>query len=201
MNISTEEKILIAAKKIFTRKGYAAARMQEIADTAEINKGLLHYYFKSKEKLFRAVFEEAFAKLTREINYIFESDLSLFEKIEGFVNKYIDQMIDNPYLPAFVINELNQNQEAFIKDILGRKEKPNPLKLITTIQAEVNKGTIRPINPVHLVLNMISMCVFPFVAKPLLQGVVNIDNETYMQMMDMRKKEIVDFIINAIEKK
>jgi AcrR family transcriptional regulator len=201
MNISTEEKILIAAKKIFTRKGYAAARMQEIADTAEINKGLLHYYFKSKEKLFRAVFEEAFAKLTREINYIFESDLSLFEKIEGFVNKYIDQMIDNPYLPAFVINELNQNQEAFIKDILGRKEKPNPFKLLTTIQTEVNKGTIRPINPVQLVLNMISMCVFPFVAKPLLQGVVNIDDETYMQMMDMRKKEIVEFIINAIEKK
>lgn len=201
MNISTEEKILLAAKKIFTRKGYAAARMQEIADTADINKGLLHYYFKSKEKLFRAVFEEAFAKLTREINYIFESDLSLFEKIEGFVYKYIDLMIENPYLPAFVINELNQNQEAFIKDILGRKEKPNPLNLLTTIQTEVNNGMIRPINPVHLGLNMISMCVFPFIAKPLLQGVVNIDNETYMQMMDMRKKEIVEFIINAIEKK
>ena len=202
MEKDIQTKILEGAKEVFTKKGYAAARTEEIARAAGVNKGLLHYYKWNKKKLFQKVFDEAFAKLALQINEIFEADISLFEKIESFVDKYINIMLENPYLPGFVIHELNQNQEEFISNILSRKERPNPMKLLVQIQLEVQAGHIREdVNPFHLLLNMLSMCAFPFVAQPLLQRIVHVDSATYTKLMKMRKKEVTDFIIHAIEKK
>src|ERR1044072_5809634 len=105
---STEEKIVTAAKKVFLAKGLAGARMQDIADEAGINKALVHYYFRNKEKLFEVIFTEAALKLFPKINIIFESDGTLFEKIRLFVAEYITVMSENPYLPMFVLNEINK---------------------------------------------------------------------------------------------
>lgn len=196
--MDTEEKILTAAKEIFIQKGYAAARMQEIADKAEINKGLLHYYFKNKDKLFSAVFMEAFHKFAPRINKIFESDLPLFEKIESFVDEYMDILLQNPSLPMFVIHEMNQKPVEFVNSIMSNKDRPNPMKLIVQVQSEVQKGHIREINPLQLVINMISMCVFPFVASPLFRSMLQMDQSTYLQFMQIRKKEVSHFIIESI---
>ncbi|MCB0558283.1 MAG: TetR family transcriptional regulator [Lewinellaceae bacterium] len=198
MELSTEEKILNAAKEVFTKKGFAATRMQEIADVADINKGLLHYYFRSKNQLFRAVFDEAFDQFALLINKVFAADMPLFEKIEAFVNQYMDILIDNPALPSFVINELNQKGDAFVQDLMSRKNKPNPLPLIGQVQMEVQAGRIRAVNPFHLVLNMLSMCAFPFIARPLFQGIAQVDDPTYLKLMENRKQEIIDFIHSAI---
>ena len=197
--MNTEEKILEAARTVFTQKGYAAARMQEIADVAEINKGLLHYYFRSKERLFHAVFEEAFGRVVKHVNHIFESNLPLFEKIEGFVEKYMDTLLENPEVPAFVVNELNQKGEAFVKELMQKRQKPNPMPLIMQIQMEVDAGKIRQVNPFQLVLSLLSMCAFPFIARPLFKSFAQIDDRMYMQLMESRKKEIVDLVINGIK--
>lgn len=194
-------KILEAAKEVFTKKGYAAARTQEIAEAAGVNKGLLHYYNWNKEKLFKAVFHEAFNNIALSVNSIFDADIPLFEKIEQFVHTYIDILLENPALPSFVINELNQNQEAFIQDILSQKELPNPMKLMVQIQMEAQLGRIREnVTPFNLFLNILSMCVFPFVGRPLIQRLIQIDDETYLQFMEQRKKEVTEFIIHAIQK-
>lgn len=197
--METEEKILTAAKEVFIQKGYAAARMQEIADKAEINKGLLHYYFRNKDKLFSAVFMDAFHKFAPRINQIFEADLPLFEKIESFVDEYMDILLENPNIPLFVIHEMNQKPEEFINSIMSNKDRPNPMKLIVQIQSEVQKGRIREINPLQLVMNMISMCVFPFVASPLFKSLLQMDQATYLQFMQLRKKEVSGFIIESIK--
>ena len=97
---STEQIILEAAKKVFVRKGMAGARMQDIADEAGINKALLHYYFRNKEKLFEMIFMEAAEKFFPRINAIFDSDQPLFEKIESFCEEYISVVMENPYLPC-----------------------------------------------------------------------------------------------------
>lgn len=198
MELSTEEKILNAARDVFIQKGYAAARMQEIADAANINKGLLHYYFRKKENLFRAVFDKAFGKFAGQINAIFEEDRPLFEKIEAFVDQYIDFLLENPHLPAFVLNELNTNPKEFVQDLLSRPEKPNPMKLIMQIQTETDAGNIKPVNPIHLAINILSMCVFPFVARPMMQGLFQLNDEAYRQFMTARKKAITEFAINAL---
>lgn len=199
MEETTEGKILAAAKEVFTRKGFAATRMQEIADVAGINKGLLHYYFRSKNKLFHAVFDEAFGQFALRINEVSAADMPLFEKIEAFVSQYMDTLIANPALPSFVINELNQKGEAFVKDLMSREKKPNLLPLIGQIQMEIQAGRVREVNPFHLVLNMLSMCVFPFIARPLFQGIAQVDDRTYLKLMESRKREVIDFIHNAIK--
>ena len=109
IHTETEKSILKAAKLVFYKKGLAAARMQEIADEANINKAMLHYYFRSKQKLFEAVFIQAFRELAPLLNTIFNSDKPIFEKIRDFVDSYITFVTDNPYLPTFIIQEVNIN--------------------------------------------------------------------------------------------
>ena len=110
---STQAKILSAAKQVFLLKGMAGARMQDIADEAGINKALLHYYFRSKEKLFETIFSEALNQFFPKIAHIIESDITLFQKIESFCSEYITTMQQNAYLPLFVLNEVNKQPEYF----------------------------------------------------------------------------------------
>jgi TetR/AcrR family transcriptional regulator len=197
---STEEKILAAAKKVFVAKGMAGARMQDIADEAGINKALLHYYFRNKEKLFEVIFLEAAQKLFPKINSIFESDMALFEKIENFCEEYITIMSENPYLPLFVLNELNQNPENFLNKIWNKQKFPKPQKFLEQIEKEVKNGAIKNISPLHLLINLISMCIFPFVGKAMIQFINNLDELQFRNIMIQRKKEIPKFIIDSIKK-
>ena len=197
---STEDKILAAARKVFVAKGMAGARMQDIADEAGINKALLHYYFRNKEKLFEMIFVSAAQKLFPRVNTIFESDMPLFEKIEKFCEQYMDVMMENPYLPAFVLNEINQDPGTFLKKIWGKENLPRPQKFLEQIEREVKKGTIKKISPLHLLMNLISMTIFPFVAKSMFQFNMHLDELQYRSIMEQRKKEVPKFIIDSIRK-
>lgn len=197
-DLDTEGRVLEAAKRVFVRKGYAGARMQEIADEAGINKGLLHYYFKSKDNLFSAIFEQAFREMVPRQNELFESDLPLFIKLEQFVERYLDFLSEHPYLPAFVLLELQRHPAAFLHRISGMDMKPNPMKLVMQIQMEAQKGAIRNINPIHLVVNILSMCVFPFVARPMMQAMLQVSDADYALFIRDRKEVIVDFVKNAL---
>jgi AcrR family transcriptional regulator len=197
---TTEEKILAAAKKVFISKGMSGARMQDIADEAGINKALLHYYFRSKEKLFEVIFLEAAQKLFPKINSIFESDMPLFQKIEHFSEEYITVMAENPYLPLFVLNEINQDPKTFLNKIWGKQNLPRPQKFLEQIEKEVRKGTIKKVSPLHLLMNLISLSVFPFVAKSMFQFTLGLDELQYRAIMEQRKKEIPKFIIDSIKK-
>ena len=197
---STEEKILTAAKKVFVRSGMAGARMQDIADEAGINKAMLHYYFRNKEKLFEVIFREAAAKLFPKLNMVFESDLSLFEKIERFTVQYIDVILENPYLPLFVLNEINRDPEAFLTHIWQRENMPRPEKFLDQIEREIKKGNIKRISPLQLLLNLISLCIFPFMARPMFQIHLGVDDLQFRNLMQQRKTEVPRFIIDAIRK-
>jgi TetR/AcrR family transcriptional regulator len=197
---TTEEKILTAAKLVFVRKGMAGARMQDIADEAGINKALLHYYFRSKEKLFEVIFMEAANKLFPKINEVFNSDQPLFEKIGSFCEQYINVVMENPYLPLFVLNEINRDPEYFLEKVWAGNAKPKPAKFLEQIEREVKKGTIKRVSPLHLLINLISMTIFPFVAKPMLQKNLGLDELQFRAVMEQRKKEIPKFIIDSIKK-
>ncbi|MEI2738459.1 MAG: TetR/AcrR family transcriptional regulator [Chitinophagaceae bacterium] len=197
---SAEEKILVAARKVFTTKGMAGARMQDIADEAGINKALLHYYFRDKDKLFEVVFMEEAQKFFPKINAIFNSDVPLFEKIENFVNEYIDEMQDNPYLPWFVMNEVNRDPDQFLYKIWGKDNLPNPGKFLEQIEKEIKKGTIKRIHPMHLFMNLLSMTIFPFVARPMMIRNMQMSDTQFTQVMEQRRKEIPKFIIDSIRK-
>src|SRR5262249_34023332 len=147
------------------------------------------------EKIFAELSQHFFPKLVM----IFESDESLFRKIEMFVSEYIGQMSEMPYLPIFVLNEVNRQPEAFIKRMIGTR-KPPVKKFFASVEAEIKKGAIKPINPAQLLLNIVSLCIFPFVARPMFQIMTNTEQTMFDQLIELRKKEVPKFIIDAIKK-
>jgi len=197
---TTEEKILAAARQVFTAKGMAGARMQDIADEAGINKAMLHYYFRDKDKLFEVIFLQEAHKFFPKVNIIFESDAPLFEKIELFVNEYIDEMAENPYLPWFILNEVNRDAYQFFGKLWSVTQRPKPVKFLEQIERDIKKGVIKKLNPLHLLLNLLSMTIFPFVGKPMIMKNLQMNEEQFKQLIEQRRKEIPKFIIDSIKK-
>jgi len=197
----TEAVIFEAAKKVFGRKGLDGARMQEIADEAGINKALLHYYFRSKEKLFEAVLTDIFQSFFPKAMIIMaDPDILLQEKIERFVDIYISLIQENPYMPGFMAHEITKGGAEKIIGIF-RESGIRPDIFFRQVEKEIKKGNIHPVHPLHLVVNMISMCIFPFIAKPILSGFLFKDTADLDVFLEERKKEIPRFIINSIQKK
>lgn len=197
--MTTEEKIFNAARIVFQKKGFAGARMQEIADEAGINKAMLHYCFKNKQSLFEAVFIKAFSQLAPQINLIFNSEETVFNKIKKFTDSYISFVIEHPFLPQFVIQEMNNNPEFVVK-FLTNTNRPNPTHMILQIEKEIADGIIKPILPKQLLLDIFSMTVFPFAAQMMVKGILQISDDEFNQMMEIRKTSIAEQIINSIKK-
>ncbi len=198
-NQDTEGQILNAAKNVFQKKGMDGARMQEIADEAGINKAMLHYYYRSKQLLFEAVFSNAFSLLAPQLNKILNDDSSIEEKVKNFTHNYISFIIKHPYLPNFIIQELNRNPKFFEK-IQQNAAFPTLEKFKNQVNEEVEKGILKPINGEQLFINIISLNIFPFVATPLIKGFLKIDDKGFKQLMEQRKTAVSEFIINSIKK-
>ena len=194
---NTEYKIVEAAKTVFVRKGMDGARMQEIADEAGINKALLHYYFRSKDRLFEKVFDMLF----KDIFVIFEeaitNEMSFELFLEKFIRQYLQMLKEKPYLPQFIIHELNRNPERIVVQMQNMDfDKQELFKLINKA---IDDKVIRPIHPVHLLTNIVSLCIFPFIAKPIITGfMLDGDKEKYQQYIDERPEEVIGFVKKAL---
>ncbi|HNH21717.1 MAG TPA: TetR/AcrR family transcriptional regulator, partial [Ferruginibacter sp.] len=194
-----EQKILESARNVFIQKGLAGARMQDIADHAGVNKALLHYYFTSKDKLFNIVFEQEFGNFFSSLAQVIASDQPLFEKIKKVVALDIEKLSQFPDMPIFVLNEVSRNPEV----ILSRLQNI-PVEMVLglfqqQINAEVERGNIRPIAAGQLLVNIQSLCVFPFLARPMLRGLMKMNEEEFKAMIQLRKNEVAEFIINGIK--
>lgn len=198
---NTEKRILSAAKKVIFSKGYAGAKMQDIADEAGINKALLHYYFRSKDKLFEMIFKEATGKLTPQVSFIFsDPELDIFGKIRAFCHSYIGTWMEHPYVPMFVLHELHSNPEKGIAHLFD-KEKFKPIReqVLGAFTDAVKKKQIRPVDPYHIFLNLISLCLFPFMGRPVFMAVTGISQKQFDLMMQQRAGEVSEFIIESIK--
>lgn len=196
---TTKQQILDAAKTVFQSKGMNGARMQEIADRAGINKAMLHYYYRSKQLLFEAVFKNAFSLLAPQLNAVLNDESSIEQKIKRFTSNYISFIIKHPYLPNFIIQELNRNPE-FILKMKDYNGFPNLDKFKNQVEAEVKNGTINVISAEQLFINILALNIFPFVAKPLIMALAGTDDKSYKQLMEDRKIEVSNFIINSIKR-
>lgn len=198
-NSSTEQRIVDAAKKVFLEMGFDGARMQHIADEAGINKASLHYYYRSKERLFDKIFADAFMEFLPKIGRIMNSEIDFFDKIKAIAEHYINVLSQNPHLPVFVLYELNRRPEKLLEMLKTTGVEPQQLKLI--IDKEVAAGRIIEIDFVSLIVNILSLCIFPFVGKPIIKGfIMQNDSKTFDLFIEERKKNVPDFIINAIKK-
>jgi AcrR family transcriptional regulator len=195
---STEDRILDAAKKVFVRNGLDGTSMQQIADEAGINKSLLHYYFRTKQKLFGTVLKYAFKFVVPQLQDIFTSNDHIFIKIEKLVSEYMDLLMKNSMIPAFILHEINRNPDSLVQ--IMKEAGINPDFILELLQEEIRKGTIRPIDARHLLINIIALCIFPIIARPLAQRIFFENNQSaYSQFLSERKKEVSDFVIASIK--
>jgi len=195
---NTEEIILNAAKKVFHRKGFEGARMQEIAQEAGLNKSLIHYYFRTKDKLFQGVFENAFTQIFSRINDIFHSEFTFISKIELFTNYYIAFLSENSYIPWFFLNCVYEKPDH-LKDFLEIK-KFSPTSLLNVIEQQVKAEFGVEVDPLQVYVNILSLCVFPVLAKPILQNIFNLDSNQLNTFYEQRKNEVPGLIINGLRK-
>src|SRR5690554_1392940 len=186
---TTEEKILAAAQSVFIRKGMDGTRMKEIADEAGINKALLHYYFRSKQKLFEAIFEKAFTQILPDIINMVESDKNFIEKLNIFIDNYFDLLMKNPFLPGFILTEINRDSDLIVS--VFRKHGVNPSVFLEVAKKEMGKGNIRKMDPRELLINILALCIFPFAARPLLEIIFfNNDEKAYKEFLILRKENV-----------
>ena len=194
--MKTKDKIIQAAKAVFHQKGLDGARMQEIADRSGINKALLHYHFKNKETLFRAVFLGAMVEIFPAILHLLNEDKPLQEKIPNVVNMYISRIAENPQLPRFVLNELNQNPQVIIETMQGLDAKPT--RFVQQVQNEVADGNLIPTEPFQVVSDIISLCAFPFIAKPMLQMLSGMNESEFKGFVEDRKVHVSDLLLRGL---
>ena len=190
---STEQKIMTAAQRVFMQKGYSATRTRDIAEEAGINLALLNYYFRSKEKLFELVMFEKLSSFFGAIAPVLnDTSLSLDQKIILFSNNYIDLLTANPELPLFILSEVRTGPERFA----------NKLPLTKIADSHFIKQLIekRPdIHPLHFLMNVLALSVFPFVMKPIFQASGILNERAFAARMEERKTLIPRWI-NAILK-
>jgi len=199
-DISTEERIKAAARKVFHQKGFAGTRTRDIAEEAGINHAMLNYYFRSKEKLFEMVMMETMAQFFKGVNLMLNDEsTSLDEKIDLIVSNYVDLLLKEPELPTFILNEVRPNPQAFVEQ--------NPIKealthsVLTRQYAEaVARGEITEPNLMQAILNVIGLVIFPFIAKPILTSIINIPEEQYKALMLQRKTLIPQWIKGILYK-
>ncbi len=202
----TEQRILNAAKAVFIRHGTAGARMQDIAEEADVNQALLHYYFRSKEKLSEAVFRDTAGRMFPALLQIVASDQPLTEKIDGIIDMYLTTMSRTPFLPGYMISELHHHPER-ITQLLGHMSggdmasvtKPAFEKLEKQLAAEARAGRIRRMNGAQFFVNLLSLCVFPFAARPMLRAALGFDDEDFAKFIEQRRKELPVYVRSAIQ--
>ncbi len=201
---NTEAQILNAARNVFIRKGYHGARMQEIANEAGMNKALVHYYFRSKEKLFRQIFMDVFARFFPAIgNVLTNEEMPVMKKIEFFVHSYIDLLAENSFIASFIIMEINRDPEEtlnLMQEITGDMRGQYFAGFKASLDKAIENEEVAPVDFRQLIINTISMCVFPFIGRPLVQFMMfNNDNDAFEAFLENRKHEVVQFINAALK--
>lgn len=192
----TEALIKQAAKKVFLQKGLAGARLQEIADAAGIGRTALHYYFRSKEKLFNVVFTEAFSEMHKRMEALEHSNLPIRDMMKGFVRNYFETAVQEPEVDIFLINEFNHNPEVMAKIFMKDDSSKKSSKFIKDIGKAVERGELKG-DAQQIFLTLISMCIHPFAARRMFQTLLKLSDKEFNAMMEERKEFIINFLDTA----
>ncbi|MFL9843163.1 TetR/AcrR family transcriptional regulator [Flavobacterium rhizosphaerae] len=190
--IDTEQLIKATAKKLFFAEGRFNATTQEIADAAGVNRTLINYYFRSRDNLFDIVFIDAQKQEHERTESIVFSKLPFKEKISAYLDMFLEQSKDYPYLDIYMVTQVNQGCDFKDKETMNRMLD----KFYLEIAIEMDKGNIKKMRPEQFVLNFISLVSFPVSMRPLLQETMGMTNESYDRILEERKEIVMDLLFN-----
>ena len=201
----TEQRILDAAHEVFVRRGSAGARMQEIAAEAGVNQALLHYYFRSKDRLAKAAFERAASQLMPAVIQVLGSDGDLEHKVARVIDLEIDHLSRAPYLPGYIISEITHHPER-VRELIAAMTGLSPEiirpRVVATLggqlDARIKSGTMRPIAPDQFIVNLMSLCIFPFAARPMISALLGLDEAGFARFIARRRDDLTSFFLRAL---
>jgi TetR/AcrR family transcriptional regulator len=196
VKLETQKKIILAAHEVFIEKGLEGARMQEIADRAGINKALLHYYFRSKDQLFDAVFQEIIGTVMPTFSEKISPDINILDLITSFIGFYNDFFRKNPQFPQFFFHEIWQHPDklaAFIKS-----QKVNPAELVKNAKSKIPPIIDSEYLPQHMIANVLGMCLFPHIARPLFQRLFFENDEIMYDQFLSERTELLTKMLSGI---
>jgi AcrR family transcriptional regulator len=193
LDINTEAKIKNAARVVFHKKGFAATRTRDIAEEAGINLALLNYYFRSKEKLFDIIMMETMQGFFQSMATVFNDDTTTLEKkVETIAERYIDLLIAQPDIPIFLLNELRNNPTG-IGEQFNMKQIIMSSVIFKQWQIAMKESKLE-IHPLHFMINLMSLVMFPFVGSPILKMLGDLKQDQFNKMMLERKALIPKWI-------
>lgn len=164
--VTMENRILDAAKQVFVRKGYEATKMGDVAAEAGIGRTTLHYYYRTKEMLFDAIFDQLMGALLPNLGAIIDEDAPFLEKLPKIIDQYVRTLQLNPLFPIFVINELQRDPEHIYSSILKNPARVEPIyRMRKQMEDEMERGVLKKM-PVHYAATtLISLLVFPMLVR------------------------------------
>ncbi len=198
----TETRILRAAEREFLEKGFAGARTASIAEAAGVTHAMLHYYFRTKDKLFERIVSEKINMLGDIIlSAIGDDNLPLEERIRQSVERHFDFISSNRDLPRFIVNEVLARPEHV--DIMKRNIPAIVSSLLSNLQREIDeyaaRGLCQRVDARMLLVDIVSLNVFPFMAAPIVYGALGDAYKDYDEFLAIRKKENVETILRKLK--
>lgn len=199
INPDVKERILSVARDLFIQNGYNTTSIRDIAAASGTNVAMVNYYYHSKYNLFELIFDEALEVLMKRVFHIVSSDKSFFELVELWIDSYYETLIEYPQIPIFILNEINQNPERLSERVRSHKPYQIYVTLSKRIQKEIELGNIRPTPPLDFILNVLSLCVFPFIFGRMATKVADKTQDDYDKVLTEHKAYVKDFIIHALK--
>ncbi len=193
------KRILSEAQILFIKNGYKGTSVRDIAKASGTNVAMVNYYFQSKYNLFEIIFEDALDVLTKRILETVTSDLPFFELIETWIHTYYEILFQYPEIAAFILNEVSLNPEGLTQRIKNKNPYSSFSKIEKRIAEEVEKGTIRETPAADFLLNILSLCMFPFMFGNLAKTLMEIPSGVYNELIANHEKYVIEFTINALK--
>lgn len=193
-----KKRILREAQDLFIKNGYKGTSVRDIAKASETNVAMVNYYFQSKYNLFEIIFEDALDILAKRIFDTIHSDMPFFELIETWIHTYYELLFEYPQIAAFILNEVSLNPEGLTQRIKNKNPYSSFSKIEERIQEEVKKGTIRETPAADFLLNILSLCMFPFIFGNMATTLLEIPRNMYDNLIKNHEKYVIEFVINSL---
>lgn len=199
---STEEKIKDTARELFLEKGLRGTTIREVAEKAGVNVALVNYYFRTKNKLFIAIFKEKFLTFNEAGYHIMTNEEKPFlERVEDFIDHYIELTLNQPNLPIFVLSELHFNDE--LKEVLANIKSTTKNKYVGILQKNINQevaaGRMRAINYMKLEVSMMAMMTFPFLTRKMITRVEGLSDKAFEAFVLDWKEHVKTMILTFLK--
>jgi TetR/AcrR family transcriptional regulator len=191
----TEQLIKEKAKELFFKKGLIKTTTQEIADAAGVNRALIHYYFRSREHMLSILLDEAMEEKRERVKSILSFDLPFREKIARYIDAIITYNMTYPYLENFIISETVRNKDR-TEAYCARNQSRSSDLIRDQLADEIMQGRLAPITPEHFLVNLIALCNYPMLAKPILRTIHGMTEDAYHEFLLERKQVIYMTIFN-----